>query len=78
MGLWSSAAFCFFLINGIRGEINVGDNENFLRKSQVASPERFLAALSDTGTFVFSGLGEDFVRHYKLYGRALPIASRNL
>ena len=72
MGLWSSFAFCFFLINGIRGEISVEDNENFLRKSQVASPERFLAALSDTGTFVFSGLGEDYAKALQTLRKRSP------
>jgi len=72
MGLWSSAAFIFFLVNHIRGEISVEENENLLRKSEVASPQSFLAALSDTGTFVFSGLGNEYAKAIQTLRKSAP------
>lgn len=62
MGLYSYVAFCCLIINGILGKISVAENENFLMKYEVASPEKFLASLSDSGAFVFSGLGTEYAK----------------
>jgi len=50
------------VINGILGKISVGEDEKFLMKYEVASPDEFLTALSDSGAFVFSGLGKEYAK----------------
>merc|ERR1719339_911055 len=72
MVLFSYLAFSCLIFNGIHGKISVGENGNFLTNQKVASPETFLTALSNSGAFVFSGLGNEYAKAIRNIRKSSP------
>jgi len=69
---WCYVVCCCFFINGISGRIRTGVNDNLLRKYEVASPDKFLASLSSSGTFVFTGLRRDYEKAVRSLRKSSP------
>jgi len=60
MGCWNLVWSCLVLAGGLRALIRTGVPENLVEQPTVASPQDFLAALSESGQYVFTGLGEEY------------------
>eukprot|EP00092_Neocalanus_flemingeri_P032002 GFUD01034779.1.p1 GENE.GFUD01034779.1~~GFUD01034779.1.p1 ORF type:complete len:328 (-),score=68.84 GFUD01034779.1:243-1226(-) len=69
MGVLSTTCYLIFLVHFINAKFNIGD---FSKNHQPALSETFLKSLVDSGTFVFSGLGRDYVKAIRNLRKSSP------